>query len=361
MASLDIFRSDPFSTFQMTSAIERLPYQPDGIDALGVFTDNPIRTTAVGVEERNGVLSVIPISERHTPPNSERTTERREMRYFQTKRIVQGDTIWADEIQNIREFGQETELMQVMTEAARRLSGPTGLIQNIRYTHENMRLAAVKGILVDADGSSIYNWYDEFGFQPALPFYFDLATATANTLRPLINKMVRGMARSSKGAFRPNTKVYALCGDLFWDLFTNHPDVIRTFLNWNEAREIRDGDQGAAFSTFRFGGVEWVNYRGSDDNSTIKIADNEVEFFSDAPGVFERTLAPAETIEWVNTPGKEFYVIPIFDRDRNMWFRNEVYSYPLFICKRPDTLRKGFADALGGHTQGGADIPVETA
>jgi hypothetical protein len=54
-------------------------------------------------------------------------------------------------------------------------------------------------------------------------------------------------------------------------------------------------------------------------------------------------------------------VIPIFDRDRNMWFRNEVYSYPLFICKRPDTLRKGFADALGGHTQGGADIPVQTA
>jgi hypothetical protein len=34
-------------------------------------------------------------------------------------------------------------------------------------------------------------------------------------------------------------------------------------------------------------------------------------------------------------------VIPIFDRDRNMWWRVEVFSYPLFICKRPETLASG--------------------
>ena len=54
------------------------------------------------------------------------------------------------------------------------------------------------------------------------------------------------------------------------------------------------------------------------------------------------------------------YVIPIPDRERNMFWRQEVYSYPLFICKRPDTLRKGFSDALPANTtQGGLDIPVE--
>jgi hypothetical protein len=170
------------------------------------------------------------------------------------------------------------------------------------------------------------------------------------------------MARSSKGLFTPTTKVIALCGDAFYDEFTNHPDVIRTFVNWGDARDIRDGSQGRAFSTFPFSGIEWVNYRGSDDNATIKIPDDQVKFFPIAPGVFERALSPAETFEFVNTPGKEFYTIPIFDRDRNMWWRNEVYSYPLFICKRPDVLRAGFMEALpGGIVQGGLDIPIETA
>ena len=44
-----------------------------------------------------------------------------------------------------------------------------------------------------------------------------------------------------------------------------------------------------------------------------------------------------------------------------MWWRSEVYSYPLFICKRPDVLRSGLADALpGGVVNGGLDQPVES-
>jgi len=363
MASLDIFRQDPFSTFQMTSAIERAPYVPDGLDALNIFTDNPIRTTALGVEERNGVLAIIKSSPRGTPVNTERTTERRRMRYFETPRITEGDTIWANELQNIRAFGQETELMQVMEEVARRASGPTGLMNQVRFTWENMRLGAVRGQLLDADGSVMYNWFDEFGFQPALPFYFNLAAGTANSLRPLCNQVRRSIIRSAKGSVSDKARVIALCGDAFYDAFVNHPDVIRTFVNWEAAKELRGANgMGGAFSVFEFSDIEWVNYRGSDDNTSIKIADNEVEFFPVSPAVFERALAPCETFDWVNTPGKEFYVIPIFDRDRNMWWRQEIYSYPLFICKRPDVLRKGYMDALPNMaTQGGQDIPVQTA
>ena len=39
--------------------------------------------------------------------------------------------------------------------------------------------------------------------------------------------------------------------------------------------------------------------------------------------------------------GKDRYVKPIFDRDRNAWWRMEAYAYPLFICKRPEVLRTG--------------------
>ena len=56
-------------------------------------------------------------------------------------------------------------------------------------------------------------------------------------------------------------------------------------------------------------------------------------------------MRPGETAEWINTPGKPEYIIPIFDRDRRMWWKMEAYSYPLHICTRPEVLLSGRAEA----------------
>jgi hypothetical protein len=190
----------------------------------------------------------------------------------------------------------------------------------------------------------IYNWFDEFEITQPTEVAFNLSAGTANSLRPIINGIVRGMARASQGAFTPTTRVHALCADDFYDGLVNHPDVIRTFINWSDARDIRDGGQGAAFGGFDFAGVTWLNYRGSDDTSTIAVPAGKAKFFPvGAPGVFQQAQAPAETFDFVNTPGKPYYVLPIFDRDRNAWWRMEVYSYPLFVCTRPEVLFGGRA------------------
>jgi hypothetical protein len=342
MASLDIFNQDAFSTVQLTTAVEKFPYQPTGLGQLNMFEPDPIRTTALAVEQRQGKLVVIPFSERGQQ-GTQRNTEKRQMRYFDVPRLMHSDTIYANELQNIRAFGTETEFMQVQAEVARRVSGPTGLTSNIEYTWEFQRLAAVQGKCLDADGSVKYDWFDEFGITAPSAIAFNLAAKQEGTLRPLINDLIRTMARKSQGAFTPSTKVYALCGDAFYDAFVTHPDVVKTFLNWSAAADLRDS-QGAAFSVFYFGGVYWYNYRGSDDNTTLKIADNAVQFFPvGAPGVFRVAYAPGESFEWVNTPGKPIYVIPIMDRDRNSFWSVEVYSYPLHICTRPEVLLTGTA------------------
>ena len=103
--------------------------------------------------------------------------------------------------------------------------------------------------------------------------------------------------------------------------------------------------QGAAFDTFNFAGIGWFNYRGSDDTTTIAVPTDKVKFFpKGAPGIFRRGLAPGESFEWVNTPGKPMYVIPIPDRDRNAFWKMEVYSYPLRFCTRPEVLMSGRAE-----------------
>ena len=341
---LDIFHGDAFTSIALTDAVQRNPYQPVGLGNLNIFDPNPIRTKALAVEERNGVLTLIPFSDRGGE-GKQRTTERRTIRYFDVPRLMHDDTVYAEELQSVREFGQESVLMQVETEVARRLSGPTGLLASVEYTKEYLRLAAVQGMVLDPkDNSVMYNWFDEFGVTQAAEIPFNLTANAANTLRPICNEIVRTMARKAQGSFTPTTRVYALCGDAFYDAFVNHPDVIRTYVNWSDAAQLRDNSQGAAFSSFDFAGITWVNYRGSDDNSTIKIADAAVKFFPvGAPGIFREANAPGETVDWVNTPGKPVYVLPIFDQMRRMWWKMEAYSYPLFICTRPEVLLSGRA------------------
>jgi hypothetical protein len=342
MTILNVFRNDAFSSLELTSFVDKVPFLPTGIGDLGLFDDLPIRTTALAVENRDQKLVIIPTSPRGAPP-TERQTEKRKMRYFESPRLAHGDTIFASELQNIRAFGEQNELMQVQTEVARRLAGPTGLTSNMDSTWELHRLGAVQGILLDSDGTTLFNWFNEFGITQPTEIAFNLSAASPKdgALRIQCNQIVRTMARAAQGAFTPTTQVMAMCGDDFWDALISHNDVLKTYYNWEAAKELR---KGTAFEAMDFGGISWFNYRGSNDNTTVAVGADKVKFFpKGAPGVFQRALAPGESIEWVNTPGKPIYVIPIFDRDRNMWWRMETYSYPLHICTRPEVLLSGRA------------------
>jgi hypothetical protein len=340
MATLDVFHTDPFTMIELTAAVERNPFIPSGIGELDLFEPNPIRTRALAVEQRAGTLALIQTSPRGAPA-TERVTEKRQARYFEVPRLRHGDTIYADEIQSVRAFGQETEVMQLQSEVARRLAGPTGLQSNLEYTYEHMRLAAIQGILLDADGTTLYNWFNEFTITPAAEVAFDLnhSPAVDGLLRLKCNATVRAMARASQGAFTTGTTVMGICGDDFWDALVTHPDVTRTYFNWAAAAELR---QGTAFEAMRFGGIDWFNYRGSDDTSTIAIPHDKVKFFpKGANGVFRVGWAPAENFTYANTLGRPQYVQPIFDTQRNEWWRMELTSYPLFICTRPEVLLTG--------------------
>ena len=267
MVSMNVFQQDAFRTIELTTAIEKVPYLPNGIGAMGIFTDMPQRTEAMMVEERQGALVLVPFSDRGAP-GQQRTTERRKARYFQVPRIRTEDTLYAREIAGIRAFGSESELMQVQKEVARRLAGPTGLRSRLQYTQEYHRLAAVQGLLLDADGSVKFNWFNEFGITPNAMVPFNLPAGTAGTIRPLCANIARMMQRKAQGAWVAGSSVVALCGDAFFDKLVTHPDVEKTYANWQAAEALREG---LAFRPFTFGDVTWINYRGSDDTITIGV------------------------------------------------------------------------------------------
>ena len=159
MAHMDIFNDDAFSLVSMTAAVERMPTVPTFLGSLTLFESEGITTNIASIEQRGNTLSLIPTSQRGTQPVSG-VTDKRSMRNFNIPRIAKFDQVFAAEIQGIREFGTESELETVVQKVAQKQAK---LLRDVALTLEYHRLGAIQGILLDADGSTLYDYFAEFG------------------------------------------------------------------------------------------------------------------------------------------------------------------------------------------------------
>lgn len=339
MVSMDIFNSDAFSLFNMTAAIEKMPTVPTFLGGLGLFDEGEgVDTNIVGIEQKGMTLSLIPTSGRGTqiPMGA---TDKRTLRNFNLPRVAKGDQLYAAEIQGIRAFGTESELETVAQKVVQK---QRKLLTEHALTMEYHRLGAIQGILLDSDGSTLYNYFTEFGIAAPTEIDFDLdnASPTSGALSIKIAAAKRAAIRALGASYVPGvTRFIWLCGDTFFDQLTTHPEVRETYKNWEAAASLRDAK---VFSTFRFGEMDWHNYQGTDDNSTVAIGATKAKLVvQGVPGLYRRYNGPGETMETVNTIGKPIYSMLVVDKDRSMWVQPEIYSYPLHICTRPEVLLSG--------------------
>jgi hypothetical protein len=339
MANINIFENDAFSLTSLTSFVNKKPHIPSMLRDMGLFEVKPVRTTTIWVEVKNGKITLIPTSNRGEPI-FQNEKQKRDAVPLQCLRLAEGDTITADELQNIRAEGEEAELKEVQMEVNDRLATILG---NIDLTEENLMLGAIQGILVDADGSTvIYNLYDKFGVTQPLEIDFDLdnASPAPGALKKKCTEVVRGMVRAGGNAMLPSTEIMAYCGDNFWDDLISHPEVQGAYNNWVAAQSM--SNEVGVFKPFRWGEINWVNYRGTDDGSTVAIGADKVKFFPrGARGLFEIAYAPAEFMPYVNTRGQARYSMTIPDIKRQAYVEVEAYAYPLPYCTRPEVLFRG--------------------
>jgi hypothetical protein len=354
MELMDIFNNDAFTMVTMTTAVNLTPYAPDFLGSLGIFTPSPIRTidAAVAITD-DGNIEVVQTTPRGAPPYEQKINPQN-IRSFRTPRVAIGDTIYAHELQGILArsvmMGNTSLMMQdLQSEMAYRLDGPTGLRSKQEATKERMRLGAISGIVLDKDGSTLYNWPTAFGVSLPTEIAFNLSAASpaVGVLQTLVRGLKRSVLRAAKAGNRQTVTIVALCGDTFFDNLVKHADVLPSWnvFQANASTRIALGlNVVQPFSVFRWEEIDWINYRGTDDNSTIAIAADKVKFIPvGIPGLFQEVLAPAETFDYYNSPGLRIYAMTIPDRERNMFVRLETYSYPMYIATRPEVLFSGRA------------------
>ena len=326
------FTNPAFSMASMTAAINLIPNRYGRMEELRLFPAKPVRTRQIVVEEQNGVLNLLP----SLPPGSPGTVGvrgKRKVRSFVIPHIPHDDVVLPEEVQGLRAFGSETEMESIAGVMARHL-------ETMRNKHaitlEHLRMGALKGVILDADGSVIYDLYDEFDIT-AKTLNFELGNANTNVKKKCAD-VLRHLEDNLKGEFM--TGIHVLCSPEFFDALTSHAKVEQAFTNWQQG-VVLINDMRAGFT---FGGITFEEYRGqaTDANGTSRrfIAAGEAHAFPlGTIDTFGTYFAPADFNETANTLGQTLYAKQEprkFDRGTDL----HTQSNPLPMCHRPGVLVK---------------------
>jgi hypothetical protein len=175
MPALDIFGSSAFTMVALTDAINKMPFVPGRIGQLGLFREQGVSTTSVMIEEREGSLTLVETTSRGAPA-VQHVANKRKARSLGVPHIALEDTILGDEVQNVRAFGSENMLEGVQAVVNQRL---TEMTSKMDATLEHLRVGAIKGQILDADGTAvIYDLFTEFGVTAYTEIDFDLDNAS---------------------------------------------------------------------------------------------------------------------------------------------------------------------------------------
>lgn len=337
MLSMNVFNQDAFSATSLTAAIDKIDFVPGLLSGLpGLVTPVPVRSDAIWIEERSTGFSILPFTPRGTAPH-QTGGDKRLARPFATLRYSDASRVTASELFGIRSFGSETELKTLQGEIARR---QFKMKQNFALTKEFHLLNLVTQAKVfDADGTTVmYDWASQFNQTIPSEVGFDLSNASpaSGAVRKKCTAVRRSIQIALKGVGMAR-EIIGLCDDAFWDALVAHPEVVSTYNNWAAAADLRNGF-AKEWNSFRYGDITFINYRGTDDGSTVTVGANKCKFFPLGSGIFQWAMSPGEKFEHLGTMGQEFYSWMVADRERDMWADVEMYTYPLPVCLMPSAL-----------------------
>ena len=326
MAHLDVFKADAFSESELTTAINHMPYVPGQIGQAGIFTSHPVRTTVVEVERRDNTFSLIPFSPRGSEPHQNKK-DLRNVKNFKLAHMAMEDAINADEVQNIRAFGSESELDAVMNEVSLRQAR---IARSFDATEEHMMLGSLRGEFIDADGSTILDYFTEFGVPSPTPVDFDLANIT--DLRSFIAQSVIRPMQYALGA-EAASGIICFCGPAFMDGLVDNPDVKAAL----ERADVGHASREYAFGQFSYAGVTFQEYRNINGTNTDFIGTNEALFVPQGTSYFKKYYGPADYLSAVNTLGLPRYSRVHVD-PKERYVEVEAQSNPLVLCEKPEVL-----------------------
>jgi hypothetical protein len=332
-----------FTVRNITSYMVNLEQTPDIL--VDQFEEVPVSGPLVEIEMKGGRLALVQTTERGAAPVPKAEGEKRQIRAFRVPHIETSDIIMAESVEGVRAFGSDDEMETYESEVNRVAAE---LKADIDLTKANMALGAMMGVVRDADGSIIYDFYQEFGVVPNPVIGFNLSANAGNVKRQAMALKRRMHSNLKLG---PNTQfsIVALAGDEFFDELLTSEEVLKAYDRYQDSALAR-GNQ--VFEEVPYAGILWRNYRGTDGGDTeagfgVGIKPNEVRFAPiNLPGLYKVFNAPADYAATRRTLGQPYYgaqeawpagASPSTEKGTKVIGQ----ANPLFVPLRPASLEKG--------------------
>lgn len=336
---LDIFGNAAFSTTSLTEAINIVPNDYGRIRELGLFDSEPIPTTTVAVQYENGTLNLLPTRERGAP-SSLGMPEKRGVRQFGCFHIPHDDFVRADDVQNIIARVADDGVIDAVQTVVNRKQ----IVMRRKHaiTLEHMKMGALRGEILDNDGTSLLNLFTSFGVTQKS---IDFVLGTAGTdVGAKTDELTSYMEDNLMGEVMDG--VHVLASPEWFSKYIGHPKVIDA---WRYYDGVYNVIKENVRKKFVFRGVTFEEYRGSaqylQEDGTygtrrfIPVGE-AIAFPTGTTDTFKTYWAPADFIDTVNTMGEEIYVRQAVDPEFQRWVKLHSQSNPLPMVKRPALLVK---------------------
>lgn len=342
MPLLDVFNQDAFNVISLTDAINQQPFVPGRAGAVVDWAERGVTTTTIMLEHVGGTLKLLNPTPRGGPGDT-KAKDKRTVRSLAIPHYQHDDGVNADEVQGVRAFGSETEVQSVQSIVNQRLAEAVQLV--LDPTLELQRIGALKGIILNEDGSTLYNLFTEFGVsqEAAIDFNLDAASDTGavrETCDTAVNLIADNLGNLTSGG------VWAFCGKNFFNSLIKNIEVRNSYKGTPMAAVLREGytnpsgDGRKVQGVFEFGGVVFERYKGK-NGVTPFIGDDEIRLFPiGVPGLFRTMYAPADYIETVNTLGRPRYARQYASANGKR-IEMESQMNALSYCTRPKVLLQG--------------------
>ncbi len=334
MSLLNVFKSKLFKTTTLTAAINATETPPQRIAQLGLFEEQGVPTTSVVIERKDSRLEIAPALPRGADPTPMKDPTRKGIALV-VPHVPVRDRLMADELQDVRAFGSEDQMVGVETARDEKLQT---MDDTLTVTEEYHRLGAIQGLVLDKDGSVLFDLYDEFEVAEPAAIEIDLTRAGWTAEKSGLLRAQFSGIRSEMRRILGNKAVrgvWAPCGETLYEEIANHPEVRETYLATMEAKDLR----GDPSETFTYGGVLWEKYPGYGD---VELDTDECRFIPmGVPGLFISRYAPANWFSAVNRKGLPRYAMATLDPTGEKWIDLEGQTNGLHIATRPEVLIPG--------------------
>ncbi|MDK1289785.1 major capsid protein [Pseudoalteromonas umbrosa] len=316
-----------FELVRLTNAINNVDAPKTRLAELNLFEEDGVDTTSIKIEYKEGMIQLVtdvPRGDDGEPLED----DKRALYTFDAVHLPVPAKIMADDIKNVRAFGEESELEPLQEKIDEKLIAAR---MSIDVTIEYLRFGAIFGKVYGKKGNVIVDLFDVFKIKKVD------GEDTVDFNKPLRTQLLdvkRHSEDHQKGIKATGYRV--LCRRGFFDQMLENEDFFKAFERQNDGQALRDDVRAGVF----WQGVYWEEY-----NETLGEKDpmpseyGAVMIPTGKRGLYLTKFAYANYTGAVNTKGLPYYTNSE-PMKMNKGIELESQSNPINVCTSPLAVRR---------------------